>query len=66
MAFPLTLLARSSPLHIAAYKCSEEMVSYMMDLGATDATKDAGGNTASKLADRSGRRKSREIIDSKK
>ena len=53
------------PLHIAAYKCTEEMVSYLMEIGASNTTKDSGGNNPSKLADRSGRRKSRELIEEK-
>ena len=53
------------PLHIAAYKCTEEMVTFLIDLGANNKKTDAAGNTASKLADRAGRRKSREIIEDK-
>jgi len=53
------------PLHIAAYKCTEEMVSYLIDLGASNKKQDSAGNTASKLADRAGRRKSREVIEEK-
>ena len=53
------------PLHIAAYKCSEEMVTYLIDLGAKNNKADTAGNTASKLADRAGRRKSKEIIEEK-
>jgi hypothetical protein len=51
------------PLHIAAYRCTEEMVGFLLDLGATNKKHDTGGNTPSKLADRSGRRKSKDIID---
>ena len=51
------------PLHIAAYKCGEGLVEYLVSLGATNQKKDSAGNTAAKLADRSGRRKSREIIE---
>lgn len=50
------------PLHIAAYKCSEEVVKYLLDLGATNDRSDASGNTASALAIRSGRRRSSEVI----
>ena len=53
------------PLHIAAYKCTEEMVTFLIDLGANNKKTDSAGNTASKLADRAGRRKSREIIEDK-
>lgn len=51
------------PLHIAAYKCSEEMVSYLMDVGAANVRVDSNGNDPAKLADRAGRRKSKEIIE---
>ena len=52
------------PLHIAAYKCEEEVVKYLVDeLGACNGSEDMSGNDASKLADRGGRRHSREIID---
>jgi len=51
------------PLHIAAYKASEEVVAKLIALGASDKAKDSSGNTASKLADRAGRRKSREMIE---
>lgn len=51
------------PLHIAAYKCTEEMVQYLMALGSANTRADTAGNTASKLAERAGRRKSREIIE---
>ena len=51
------------PLHIAAYKCSEEMVSFLMELGATNKKKDSAGNNPAALAARSGRRKSREILE---
>ena len=51
------------PLHIAAYKCSEEMVTYLMDVGAANLRVDSNGNDPAKLADRAGRRKSKEIIE---
>ena len=55
------------PLHIAAYKCTEEMVQYLVEpppagLGAPAEAKDSGGNDAEKLAGRSGRRASKEMI----
>ena len=53
------------PLHIAAYKCTEEMVAYLIDIGASNKKTDSAGNTASKLAERAGRRKSRELIEEK-
>ena len=58
------LVGGDEPLHIAAYKCDESIVAYLIEKGAED-KKDSTGNTASKLADRSGRRKSRELIDAK-
>jgi len=53
------------PLHIAAYKCDEEIVTYVTITlrGAEFDTADKSGNNAAKLADRAGRRKSREIIE---
>jgi len=53
------------PLHIAAYKCSEEVVGHLMDLGATNNKSDTAGNTAAKLADRAGRRRSKDVIEEK-
>ena len=51
------------PLHIAAYKCDEELVQHLGQLGAKD-TKDNAGNTAGKLAEKTNRRRSRELIES--
>jgi ankyrin repeat protein len=51
------------PLHIAAYKCTEELVTYLIELGASNKKADSAGNTPGKLADRSGRRRSKDIID---
>ena len=51
----LTALLKSAdktgrePLHIAAYKCSEEMVKYLVEKGATANKEDSAGNTASKV-----------------
>lgn len=65
------------PLHIAASRTQfPQMVEYLMDLGASDDTKDIGGKLASELADqlsqtavdpekKAHRRASREIIDEK-
>lgn len=50
------------PVHIASYKCSEEMVKYLITLGATNLKKDASGNVPSVLAEKSGRKKSKEIL----
>ena len=51
------------PLHIAAYKCTEDAVQYLISIGAKNARSDAAGNTAAKLAERAGRRRSRDIIE---
>ena len=51
------------PLHIAAYKSSENMVEYLLNIGGSNVRVDANGNNASKLADRAGRRKSKELIE---
>jgi ankyrin repeat protein len=51
------------PLHIAAYKCTEEMVAYLIERGASAKSSDSAGNTASKLADKSNRRRSKEILE---
>ena len=39
------------------------MVSFLMELGATNKKKDSAGNNPAALAARSGRRKSREILE---
>ena len=39
------------------------MVQYLVTLGAGNSKTDTNGNNASKLADRAGRRKSKEIIE---
>ena len=52
------------PLHIAAYKCSEDMIDYLVKLGAKNTVKDAGGNTPSALAGRTpGRDKVKALIE---
>ena len=53
------------PLHIAAYKCDENVVSWLMDNGADSNKEDSSGKSAVELADRSGRRKSREVMENK-
>mmetsp|Transcript_29253 Transcript_29253/g.75388 ORF Transcript_29253/g.75388 Transcript_29253/m.75388 type:complete len:417 (+) Transcript_29253:144-1394(+) len=60
------------PLHIAAFKCSEEMSGFLVDLGAKDETEDMAGNLPSELAEQCfkntgdhTRRKSKEIIEQK-
>jgi len=55
-----------TPLHIASFKDDSEdscIVNLLLNHGATNESKDTGGNTASDLAGRSGRRKSKEIIE---
>lgn len=58
-----TDLTGRAPLHIAAYKCSEEMVSYLLSIGAKNEIKDIAGNLPSTLAEKGGRKKSKEIIE---
>ena len=53
------------PLHIAAYKCDEEIVSYLIKMGAQNKKADKAGNDASELAKKAGRRRSREILSGK-
>ena len=62
----------SVPSIVTAHACApsllyrastEKMVQYLVSLGASNAKSDTNGNTASKLADRAGRRKSKEIIE---
>jgi ankyrin repeat protein len=51
-------------LHIAAFKSKEgEMVHYLLKNGADPHAKDASGNTGVKLAEKTGRRKSRELLE---
>ena len=55
-------------LHVAAYRDGSEdsaVSAYLIDKGAKNVTKDSAGNTASSLADRSGRRRSKDIIEQK-
>jgi len=51
------------PMHIAAFKCDEEIVTILAQAGAKVTTEDQAGNSAMKLAERSGRRKSRDIME---
>lgn len=56
------------PLHIAAYKDMSEdgaVVSYLIKNGAKNTEKDSAGNVPSELAARSGRRRSKEVIEEK-
>lgn len=51
-------------LHIAAYKSKEgEMVQMLLNHGADATKEDSNCNTASKLANKTGRRKSKELLD---
>lgn len=57
-----------TPLHIASFKDDTEdaaVVSFFLENGAKDAAamKDTAGNTAAKLADRAGRRVSKELLE---
>jgi len=52
------------PLHVAAWKASEEMVAFLVnELRATPVVQDNAGITPGALAMKSGRKKSRDIID---
>jgi len=52
------------PLHIAAYKCqSEDIIRYLMENGANGEQKDSGGLAPHVLAEKAGRRVSKEIIE---
>eukprot|EP00908_Phaeocystis_cordata_P011086 Transcript_21927.p1 GENE.Transcript_21927~~Transcript_21927.p1 ORF type:complete len:387 (+),score=177.29 Transcript_21927:158-1318(+) len=51
-------------LHIAAFKSKEgDMVALLLKHGADPTATDAAGNTGAKLAGRTGRRKSKELLD---
>lgn len=52
-----------NPLHISAYRCKPEIIQLLLDLGADRSQHDKYGNTAGKLAERAGRRRSKELID---
>ena len=57
-----------TPLHIASFKDDSEgsdIVKLLLDHGAKNDTTDAAGNLPAQLADRSGRRLSKEIIEEK-
>jgi hypothetical protein len=56
--------SRRTSLHIAAFKSKEgEMVALLLKHGADATAVDAGGNTGAKLAEKTGRRKSKELLD---
>jgi len=56
--------SRRTSLHIAAFKSKEgEMVALLLKHGADANAVDAGGNTGAKLAEKTGRRKSKELLD---
>jgi len=50
-------------MHIAAYKSSEEVLQYMLQKGGDASTSDASGIKPSALAEKAGRRRSKEIIE---
>jgi len=52
-----------TPLHIAAFKAHEDLVQFLLQHGADAGIADASGNTAGKLAGKSGRRKSKDLLD---
>lgn len=52
-----------SPMHIAAFKCDEDIVGILASAGANVTTTDNSGNSPMKLAEKTGRRKSREIME---
>merc|ERR1740130_239658 len=56
--------SKRTALHIAAFKSrGGEMVALLLKHGADPNAVDAGGNTGSKLAEKTGRRKSKELLD---
>jgi len=56
--------SRRTALHIAAFKSKEgEMVALMLKHGCDPNAVDAGGNTGAKLAEKTGRRKSKELLE---
>ena len=56
--------SKRTALHIASFKSKEgDMVKLLLDHGADVCAADASGNTATKLANKTGRRKSKELLD---
>ena len=53
------------PLHIAAYKCTTDMVSYLLEKGATNDREDLAKHKPSALAALKDRRRSKELIEEK-
>jgi len=51
------------PLHIAAYRCEEDIVNYLLHNGAEPLNQDSAGNRPSALAKKSNRHKSRELLE---
>lgn len=52
-----------TPMHIAAFKADEDIVTILLNNGAKATSEDSAGNTPAKLAEKTGRRKSRDILD---
>jgi ankyrin repeat protein len=56
--------SRRTALHIASFKSAEgDMVSLLLKYGADPQAKDASGNTGATLAGKTGRRKSKELLE---
>ena len=52
-----------TPLMIASFKCEEDVVTLLLKHGADPNLADSGGNDAVKLATKTGRRRSRELLE---
>jgi ankyrin repeat protein len=52
-----------TPLHIAAFKCDEDIVALLLQYDANPKEVDSGGNDAIKLAAKTGRTKSKELLE---
>jgi len=54
---------KRTPTHISGFRADEDIVQTMMGLGGKTDSEDAGGFTPIKLAEKGGRRKSRDIME---